>query len=540
MTVWNGTQPGTVLTLQPGETQDGQLIVDASVSGTLINAGQTLIRPGYALGHEHNFALKISGDTTLTGGGNLDLDWNFSIDDNPAHIFDISFWSISGGNVTFENFDNLITGFSTINISLYNNHNPVEGTIINDIAGVIDATNASNELFLSTATLFNSGLLEATAAGGLRISTDYGIYQSSSGTILAQGGDVLVGSGPIVNDGLLEADGSTLTLLDTTTGSGTALVTHGGTLNFIGLFEENVTFAGAGSLILKSISPYTGVISGFNGSDQIQVKARSSDDLVTYDTTAHTITTQKPDGSNPYTYQFDSNTPVQFIQVSDNLGVDTLTICFMAGTLVRTPGGEAAIETLRPGDLVLTHDGLVKRVNWLGRQTVSTAFADPLRRLPIRVRAGALGENVPCRDLLVSPDHALLVEGVLIQSGALVNGSSIVRETRVPTVFVYYHVELDDHSLILAENTPAETFVDNVERLHFDNWAEFEALYPEGKVMEELPYPRAKAHRQLPTSIRRVLADRAVAIGAAAKQFISLDSGLVVAQTASTSRRSVG
>ena len=49
-----------------------------------------------------------------------------------------------------------------------------------------------------------------------------------------------------------------------------------------------------------------------------------------------------------------------------------------------------------------------------------------------------------------------------------------VRETNVPKVFTYYHVEIDDHSLIMAENTPAETFVDN-DRLNFDNWAEHEA-----------------------------------------------------------------
>jgi hypothetical protein len=110
--------------------------------------------------------------------------------------------------------------------------------------------------------------------------------------------------------------------------------------------------------------------------------------------------------------------------------------------------------------------------------------------------------------------HASLVEGALIQAGALVNGSSILRERNVPRVFTYYHVEVDDHSLILAENTPAETFVDNVDRLGFDNWAEHEALYPEGKPINELPYPRAKSHRQVPVSIRVMLGARAQAIGA--------------------------
>jgi len=194
------------------------------------------------------------------------------------------------------------------------------------------------------------------------------------------------------------------------------------------------------------------------------------------------------------------------------------TICFMAGTLIRTPSGEVPVESLKRGDLVLTNDGREIPVCWLGRQTVSTVFADKLRVLPIRIKAGALGENVPSRDLLVSPDHALLVEGALIHGGALVNGSSVVRETNVPRTFTYYHVEVDDHSLILAENTPAETFVDNVDRLAFDNWAEHEALYTEGKAITELPYPRAKAHRQVPVSTRVKLAERARLIGALVDQ----------------------
>jgi hypothetical protein len=104
---------------------------------------------------------------------------------------------------------------------------------------------------------------------------------------------------------------------------------------------------------------------------------------------------------------------------------------------------------------------------------------------------------------------------VLIQAGALVNGVSIVRETNVPQTIVYYHVEVDDHALILAEGVSAETFVDNVDRLAFDNWDEHEALYPNGKAIAELPYPRAKAYRQVPRAIRESLADRsAVLFGA--------------------------
>ena len=130
------------------------------------------------------------------------------------------------------------------------------------------------------------------------------------------------------------------------------------------------------------------------------------------------------------------------------------------------------VESIKRGDLVTTADGRTVPVAWLGIQTVSRQFSDPLRVWPIRVKAGALDENVPSRDLLISPDHAILVDGALVQAGALVNGTSITREDRLPAKFTYYHVETDDHSLILAHNVPAETFVDNVDRLGFDNWRE--------------------------------------------------------------------
>lgn len=112
-----------------------------------------------------------------------------------------------------------------------------------------------------------------------------------------------------------------------------------------------------------------------------------------------------------------------------------------------------------------------------------------------------------------SPDHALFIDGVLIQAGALVNGASIIRETAAPAVFVYYHIELDDHALILAENAPAETFVDNVDRMNFDNWQEHETLYPDGRAVVELAYPRAKAFRQVPQHIRAAIAARAASLG---------------------------
>jgi hypothetical protein len=75
------------------------------------------------------------------------------------------------------------------------------------------------------------------------------------------------------------------------------------------------------------------------------------------------------------------------------------------------------------------------------------------------------------------------------------------------------YVELSDHSLILAENTPAETFVDNVERLNFDNWADHEALYGHLATIEEMELPRARSQRQISIPILARLDERVSALG---------------------------
>jgi len=182
------------------------------------------------------------------------------------------------------------------------------------------------------------------------------------------------------------------------------------------------------------------------------------------------------------------------------------TTCFLAGTHLATPDGPRRVEELRIGDLVLTADGCAAPVHWIGVQTIVPVFADPLRSFPVRIAAGALGPGMPRRDLLLSPDHALFLDGVLVQAGALLNGTTIVREREMPERFTYFHVELDDHALILAEGVPTETFVDNVTRRRFDNYAQYEALYGEDRgIIPEMALPRVKSARQLPQAMRRRL-----------------------------------
>ncbi len=168
--------------------------------------------------------------------------------------------------------------------------------------------------------------------------------------------------------------------------------------------------------------------------------------------------------------------------------------CFCAGTMIGTPSGAVAVERLEAGDLVLTADGRSLPVRRVGCSYVSVRAMDPLRCLPIRIKAGALAEGLPARDLLVSPAQALFFGGVLVQAGGLVNGISIIRETAMPDLFAYYHVELAGHELLLAEGVAVESFKDHADWMNDRT--------------REMAYPRARSARQLPLALRRQIAAR--------------------------------
>lgn len=194
-------------------------------------------------------------------------------------------------------------------------------------------------------------------------------------------------------------------------------------------------------------------------------------------------------------------------------------VCFLAGTMIATPGGLMAVEALSIGDTVLTPSGQAVPVRWLGRQTVSTTFGLTDEMLPVCVAAGALGDNLPLRDLRVTPGHALLLDGVLVNAGALVNGTTITRVPRAElgTDFVVYHIETDHHEIILAEGVASETFADNASRARFDNFAEYVAMFgAEARPMQERPEPRALSARQVPPSVRARIAALAPVVAVAA------------------------
>ena len=183
--------------------------------------------------------------------------------------------------------------------------------------------------------------------------------------------------------------------------------------------------------------------------------------------------------------------------------VDTFTACFGAGTLIATPAGETAVEALAIGDLIETADGRSVAVKWIGHQTLSRHFSGADMQ-PVRIAAGALGNGLPRADLVVTADHGMVIDGYVINASALVNGSTIdfVPLADLPATVTYYHVETADHDVILANGAPAETFVDAISRSHFNNHAEYLALYGAERIIPEMRAPRITAQRLLPQAIK--------------------------------------
>jgi Hint domain len=205
------------------------------------------------------------------------------------------------------------------------------------------------------------------------------------------------------------------------------------------------------------------------------------------------------------------------------VGTDIIqAVCYARGTMIRTPDGELPVEKLRPGKQVVTLvDGqeISQTVTWLGHRRIGLAgHPRPETVAPIRIQRDAFADCMPHRDLVVSPDHAIFVDGTLICARQLVNGTTIRQETGW-TAVDYYHVELDQHAILLAEGLPAESYIDTGNSGFFANSSAPMVLHPD--LTDETDYPTREAGSCVPfvwdeASVRPVwqrLADRAAAIG---------------------------
>ncbi|MCW3474787.1 Hint domain-containing protein [Limobrevibacterium gyesilva] len=152
--------------------------------------------------------------------------------------------------------------------------------------------------------------------------------------------------------------------------------------------------------------------------------------------------------------------------------------CFAAGTRIATAAGAMRVEDLRAGNHVVSAFGGTAPVVWVGYRRVDCArHPRPHDVWPVRVRAGAFGTLMPQRDLLLSPDHSVYVDGALVPIRYLVNGATISQEC--VDHITYFHVELPAHDVILAEGLPSESYLDTGNRAAFANGGTTVMLNPD-------------------------------------------------------------
>jgi uncharacterized membrane protein len=154
--------------------------------------------------------------------------------------------------------------------------------------------------------------------------------------------------------------------------------------------------------------------------------------------------------------------------------------CFCRGTRILTERGELAVEALAIGDVVLSSTGQKRNIKWIGhRLSDCLRHPDPPSIWPVCVSADAFGENIPSRDLWLSPGHSVATEGVLIPIKTLLNGKTVTQHQR--STVEYWHVELHQHDIILAEGLPAESYLDCGNRSAFANGGAFVEAHPDFK-----------------------------------------------------------
>ena len=371
----------------------------------------------------------------------------------------------------------------------------------------IDAGGIVDGIGTVAGTIVNNGVIES------RNPVD-------DGYTAPQPGDLVL-DGPISGTGTLEV-GPGIVSYEYQINPPQRVVQHA-TLELAGSTAQNVVFADdTGILILDDPASFSGTITAqvpAPDEDMVVLDGISLSDVTACDyagdSSGGILTIDEGQTSQTLAFAGDYTTASFLLSAGSQVlsnsppSLDISIACYARGTAVRTDKGNVPVEELEIGDRVATFGGNPRPIRWIGRRAYSGRFlaSNPAVQ-PILFKAGSLGRYQPCRDLRVSPKHAMFLDGCLVPAECLINGSSVLRDT-VCTEVEYFHVELDSHDVILAEDAPSETFVDDNSRGMFGNVAEYRALYG-NRAAAPAAYcaPRIEDGEEL-DRIRRGIDDRA-------------------------------
>jgi Ca2+-binding RTX toxin-like protein len=278
--------------------------------------------------------------------------------------------------------------------------------------------------------------------------------QDDDDTIYGGAGADLIDGG--IDDDLLFGDDGDDTILggdgdDTITGGAGADSLSGG--------------AGRDTFVIGSVADADGdIIDGGSGGDDFDTL-----DLTGLGPFVRVGETTDPDGnSTSGTINFLDSPGGTVIGSLSYSEIENIVPCFTPGTRIATPRGEVAVEDLREGDRVITRDNGLQEVRWVGARALGAAeFVAEPRLRPVRIRAGALGHGLPERDMLVSPQHRVLLtseraalyfgEREVLAAARHLVGMEGIAEVRT-TGTTYIHFMCDRHEVVLSDGAWTESF----------------------------------------------------------------------------------
>nr|WP_257916766.1 Hint domain-containing protein [Acetobacter aceti] len=315
-----------------------------------------------------------------------------------------------------------------------------------------------------------SDLVNALGGSGSSIAS------GNTYTVTGNGVIVTIDSSTTENGGtLIVADGATLTYSDSVKkGTAGEINISGGTLYYNNKnagSTKSINFTNAdvgGTVIFPANAAKTDITGYVPGKTIIEIAGTTKQLTATWNSQTG-ITTIKGSGisftidSNAFNIKTDGGTAT--VGTSDGT---KLIICFLAGSMIRTPSGPVAVESLSAGDEIVAYvDGeeTIRRITWAGQAhcNVRPGMPNDEAGYPIRVLKDAIAEGVPYKDMLITAEHCLFFDGKFVPARMLVNGRSIFYDKSI-TSYDYYHVETEQHSVIMADGMLTESYLDTGNR----------------------------------------------------------------------------
>ncbi len=444
-----------------GLIEGGAAGIYALYGGYVLNTG-TILQTGGGSAFVHD-GVDFSGGTlnnkgTISGLYGVLANGTSIINSGTIHGEDVGL--IGTGNALITNAGNIDGSFTGLNLS---GGTLINSGTINDILTGVDAEGG--------ATIFNSGSIYGSDTG---IGLGSGGIVTNAGSISSGDVAVLASNASVALTLIVDAGGNFAGLVEDESKHGTLILGGGGA----GILNMGTTFSGFSQIMFDPGTTWTlegdvaelaggETISGFGAGDTIVLEGFTATSESFISGTGLVLS----NGTISETLDIAAGLSAPGVVVETIAGNTVIATapCFCVGTRIATARGNVPVERLKIGELVKTATGEMQPIRWIGTRSYDGRFiAGNQMALPVCIRRHALGRNVPSRDLYLSPDHSLCEGGVLVYAWRFINGVSITQAKAVERVD-YFHIELDSHAVIFANNTPVESFLDAECRARFQD-----------------------------------------------------------------------